>query len=455
MYLLPETMLIDVNSSEAILLNLVNGNADVVGDPTRKAIQDGEYGRIPRRELDQLIDRKYLFSNSDAATSYVQSVEKSLIAQMEELPASFVYIPSYSCNLNCYYCFEKAYDHDTSLPDQGSCSSAKAFLMALETIVCSFEEAHRTELDPKDISVTITGGEPFIPENYSAILTLLKGCRNLGITPSFVTNGYFLEPFLPILKEFGVSDIQITLDGSKPIHDSIRITKAGDGTFDQIVRSIEALDEFAERLSVRINATKKNLPSIADPSFSKLINEYPNVFFYLYFMQQEGCADRKNVLNELEGLKTALRIQECCSDLKNLDISYHGENIVRPIFGHGAFRPKIAMCAAMSNQYIFDYTGRIYKCWWGMGNPDYQVGDFSMSGHSINRKLESPYRLRKVTSIPKCSRCRFRLICGGGCTGRLSRQDFSLGRTICPDFESILPFMVRHLYQSGENHARA
>ena len=31
-------MLIDVNSSEAILLNLVNGNADVVGDPTRKAI---------------------------------------------------------------------------------------------------------------------------------------------------------------------------------------------------------------------------------------------------------------------------------------------------------------------------------------------------------------------------------------------------------------------------------
>lgn len=257
------------------------------------------------------------------------------------------------------------------------------------------------------------------------------------------------------MKEFGVSDIQITLDGSKPIHDSIRITKAGDGTFDQIVRSIEALDEFAERLSVRINATKKNLPSIADPSFSKLINEYPNVFFYLYFMQQEGCADRKNVLNELEGLKTALRIQECCSDLKNLDISYHGENIVRPIFGHGAFRPKIAMCAAMSNQYIFDYTGRIYKCWWGMGNPDYQVGNFSMSGHSINRKLESPYRLRKVTSIPKCSRCRFRLICGGGCTGRLSRQDFSLGRTICPDFESILPFMVRHLYQSGENHARA
>lgn len=448
-------MLIDVGSSEAILLNLVNGNADVVGGPTRKAIRDGEYGCIPSHELDQLIDRKYVFSDPGAAASYVQSVEKSLIAQMEELPPSFVYIPSYSCNLNCYYCFEKAYDHDMSLPDQRSRSSAKAFLMVLETIVRSFEEAHRTKLDSKDILVTITGGEPFIPENYSTILTLLKGCRNLGITPSFVTNGYFLEPFLPVLKEFGVSDIQITLDGSKPIHDSIRITKAGDGTFDQIVRSIEALNEFAEHLSVRVNAMKRNLPSIDDPSFSKLINKYPNVFFYLYFMQQEGCADRKNVLNELEGLKTALRIQECCPDLKNLDISYHGENIVRPIFGHGTFRPKIAMCAAMSNQYIFDYTGRIYKCWWGMGNPNYQVGDFSVSGHSINRKLESPYRSRYVTSIPKCSRCRFRLICGGGCTGRLSRQDFSLGRAICPDFESILPFMVRHLYQSGESHARA
>ena len=167
-------------------------------------------------------------------------------------------------------------------------------------------------------------------------------------------------------------------------------------------------------------------------------------------MQQEGCADKQNVLDELEGLKTALRIQNNCPALKNLDISYHGENVVRPVFGNGSFKPKIAMCAAMSNQYIFDYTGQIYKCWWGMGNPDYRVGSFSLLGYSIHRDLEDLYRLRNVTTIPKCRQCRFRFVCGGGCTGRLSRRDFALGETICPDFENILTFMIRHLYLSGE-----
>lgn len=455
MHLLRETMFINVGDAKFVLLNLVNGNADLIDSRTYNAIKNGNYSSLSKSELNQLIERKYVFPDHNSAATYVSAIEQTLLAQMEMLPPSFVYIPSYSCNLNCYYCFEKAYEHDMSLPSKESHQAATAFLSSLKTIVRSFEESHQTSLDAKDISVTITGGEPFIPENRSTIRTLLAGCHELGITPAFVTNGYHLEPYLPILEEFAVSDMQITLDGSKPVHDSIRITKAGRGTFDQIAKNIDALSRFATRLSVRINATKKNLSSISDSSFASLVQAYPQVFFYLYFMQQEGCADRKNVLDELEGLKTALRIQERCPGLKTLDISYHGENIVRPIFGTGNFKPKIAMCGAMANQYIFDYTGQIYKCWWGMGNPDYRVGNFSSSSHTIIRALEAPYRSRNVTTLAKCKQCRFRFVCGGGCTGRLSRHDFAHGRTICPDFDNILPFMVQYLYRSGGNHARA
>lgn len=455
MHLLHETMLVDVSETKSIILNLVNGNADLIDNHTCESILSGDYSRIAESELNQLIERKHVFPDLEAASSYISAVEESLLSQTKMLPPSFVYIPSYSCNLDCYYCFEKAYEHDASLPNREAHSSVEAFLSTLKSIVHSFEESQQTILDPKTISVTVTGGEPFIPENLPAIQTLLTNCRNLGITPSFVTNGYCLEPFLPILKEFGISEIKITLDGSKPVHDSIRVTRSGAGTFDQITKNIDALSKFAKRLSVRINATKKNLCSISDPSFSSLVQAYPNVFFYLYFMQQEGCADKQNVLDELEGLKTALRIQDNCPALKNLDISYHGENVVRSVFGNGSFKPKIAMCAAMSNQYIFDYTGQIYKCWWGMGNPDYRVGSFSLLGYSIHRDLEDLYRLRNVTMIPKCRQCRFRFVCGGGCTGRLSRRDFALGETICPDFENILTFMLRHLYRSGENHGRS
>ena len=74
-------------------LNLVNGNADLIDNHTCESILSGDYSRIAESELNQLIERKHVFPDLEAASSYISAVEESLLSQTKMLPPSFVYIP--------------------------------------------------------------------------------------------------------------------------------------------------------------------------------------------------------------------------------------------------------------------------------------------------------------------------------------------------------------------------
>jgi len=129
----------------------------------------------------------------------------------------------------------------------------------------------------------------------------------------------------------------------------------------------------------------------------------------------------------------------------NFIIEYHGKNIVDGIFGNISFRPRIKICSAMQNQYILDHFGGIYKCWWGMGNKQYSVGNFSKE-IIMDENDEMQYLKRRIYLLEKCKSCKYRYVCGGGCSGRLSRKSISNGDVICPDFEKIFQYVIPKKY---------
>lgn len=107
------------------------------------------------------------------------------------------------------------------------------------------------------------GGEPLLyPQTLLSLgKELLARAEVAGVTciqQTLITNGTHLTPeLLPALKAMGIRHIQITLDGPPELHDVCRPSLDGKGSFETILRHIQAASkDFA--ISIRVNLTQSN-----------------------------------------------------------------------------------------------------------------------------------------------------------------------------------------------------
>ena len=126
------------------------------------------------------------------------------------------------CNLSCFYCRP---------------SEAVRHLKREEFL--SFEEiSHLVSLAVGwgIRKVRITGGEPLLRNNIVELIRMLSRIEGIGDLP-ITTNGVKLEEFAPLLKEAGVSRVNVSLDSLNK-KGFTRIT--GQDNLGQVLRGIEA-----------------------------------------------------------------------------------------------------------------------------------------------------------------------------------------------------------------------
>lgn len=80
----------------------------------------------------------------------------------------------------------------------------------------------------------------------------------------FTTNAYLLTD--NVLKQLEGLDVsfQITIDGGKQVHDSVRKTRGGEPTYARIVEHIHQTLSHGFPVGVRFNYTAKSIPSFVD-----------------------------------------------------------------------------------------------------------------------------------------------------------------------------------------------
>lgn len=448
MYLIKELEIIEVGINQYIIINLINGNADIIDKDLYQLLKNNNVQRLTVETTDALIQRKYLFRNIREYREYLEEFNNKLANESLKEPPNFIIIPTFDCNLKCYYCYQKAYEMaPLNFENVRFGNQINKLFDSIESMIVLLEKENRTKYNRNEINITLTGGEPLMIEHRHIIKEIFKNANNLGYELSIVTNGTTLEHYYEDFEKFQISNIQITVDGSQHIHDNIRITKNGLPTYEIIINNIKLLSKISDNISVRINVSYNNLHLLSD--LNDLIISLPNVFFYIYIMQQEGCYDYKNIIPEINALKNLHIQQHELLSNDNLIVEYHGRNLVEGIFFDRPFSPKIKVCSAMQNQFIMDFRGGIYKCWWGMGSQEYLVGHVD---DNFIPKLDSSrinvYQRRNVIHIHKCSTCNYRYICGGGCSGRITRADLQKSKVICPEFKKIFNFVIPFIWKS-------
>lgn len=91
---------------------------------------------------------------------------------------------------------------------------------------------------------------------------------------------------IPFKKNLGSFLLQITFDGNKMLHDSIRVTSDRGPTFDVIYDNLIVLaDELPQKVNIRINIYSKDLTpykSLVDDLYDRFGNKI-SIYFDLIF----------------------------------------------------------------------------------------------------------------------------------------------------------------------------
>ncbi len=150
-----------------------------------------------------------------------------------------------ACNYRCKHCYQSSY------ADNGiSTETASAYLAQFQTFIETLSERNETEMR---LHINFTGGEPFILQNFTEILTEARKIPKLSF--GILSNGYLLpDSKLQILRQLRPSFIQLSLEGNAEMNDQIR----GKGSFDDVKKAAATYKKLGIPVMISFTANAQN-----------------------------------------------------------------------------------------------------------------------------------------------------------------------------------------------------
>ena len=300
------------------------------------------------------------------------------------------------CNLKCWYCYESKIEN--------SFLSTETANAIKENIKQKY--AHSPF---KILKITFFGGEPFL--NFSCIKDILmfaknfSSKKNIELIADFTTNATLItQEQLLFLSEFKCY-FQITLDGFKEKHNTIRFYKDNKlGTYNDIVRNIHRIHNLIPNsfLWIRTNYDRNTLIH-----YNELLNEFSDL-------------DRKRVYLILR------KIWQLKEDIveKSIILSTIQKAIDANFFIDYYAIPKTNLCfAERINQALVNYDGKIFKCsTLECFDSEHSYGELQSNGN-INWNLNALAKNVKYFSGEECKNCKIFPSCLGRCTQKKSQKE--------------------------------
>lgn len=313
--------------------------------------------------------------------------------------------PTLACNMSCWYCYES----HKNMPAM-SADVKQSVLLLIDKLLADNKL--------KKLNLSFFGGEPLLYFD-KVVVDIINHAKmqckafDAKLSIHFTTNAYLLtENVLKQLEGLDVS-FQITIDGGKQVHDSVRKTKGGEPTYARIVEHIHQTLSRGFSVGVRFNYTAKSIPSFIDvvKDFSHLQQEQKQlVNFTFQRVWQDNEGDASQVEQQVEHIERAF-------EQAGLFVNNAKSYIVPYCYADGV------------NTAVVNYNGDLFKC---------TARDFATKSKegtlAADGTLRWNERLRKRMSIrhgsDTCLQCRIYPICHGGCSQmKLEAPD---GISSCP-----------------------
>ena len=350
-------------------------------------------------EMYTLYENDTLFSKDDYADIAVNMKKRSPVK------AICLHI-SHDCNLRCKYCFadEGAYHRQREL------MSAEVGCKAIDFLIANSGKRRNLEVD-------FFGGEPLM--NFEAVKAVVTHAReqekihNKNFRFTLTTNGILLnDEIIKYLNE-NMSNVVLSLDGTKETNDKVRVRVDGSGSYDSIVPKFQKVAESRnqDNYYVRGTFTRYNLNfaddviHLADLGFKQTSVE-PVVCDGTpdYALREE---DLPIIYSEYEKL-----LEEYLNRRKNgkwfnffhfmIDLD-QGPCVIKRLSGCGAGCEYLAVAP----------NGDIYPCHQFVGTEEYKMGN--LNDGELNQTIRQTFEDCNVYTKEDCRNCFAKFYCSGGC----------------------------------------
>ena len=313
---------------------------------------------------------------------------------------------AHTCNLNCSYCFAS----------QGKYHGDRA-LMSLDVGKRALDFLIENSGPRRNLEVDFFGGEPLM--NWDVVKQLVGYARkrekeagkNFRFT--LTTNGMLIDDDVIDFSNHEMSNVVLSLDGRKEIHDRLRVDYAGNGSYDRIVPKFQ---EFVKRRGDG-DYYMRGTFTHANPDFLNDIKVMLDLGFDKLSMEPVVCAPGDEAALTEQDLPVVFEQYE-----KLAELMLEREKAGKPFtFYHymiyltdgPCIYKRISGCGSGTEYMAVTPWGDLYPCHQFVGEEKYKLGDI---WNGVTAKdVQDEFACCNVYTRPDCADCWAKLYCSGGC----------------------------------------
>ncbi len=367
-----------------------------------------KYPKITREDVKECIgDIKYLEENGKLFTpDTFEPLADTLKEKSRNIVKALCLHIAHTCNLNCSYCFAS----------QGKYSGKRAVMSfevgkrALDFLIENSGSRHNLEVD-------FFGGEPLM--NFDVVKQLVEYARsiekkhNKNFRFTLTTNGVLIDDDVIEFANKEMSNVVLSLDGRKEVHDKFRVDYSGKGSYDLIVPKFQKMvkERGGKNYYMRGTFTHNN------PDFLEDIKAMLDLGFTELSMEPVVTSpDDPSALTEEDKpivYKQYEDLAKLMLERKKQGKPFTFYHYMLDLLDGPCIYKRISGCGSGTEYMAVTPWGVLYPCHQFVGDEKFLLGN--VFDGVKNTELQDEFRSCNLYSREECKDCFAKLWCSGGC----------------------------------------
>ena len=313
---------------------------------------------------------------------------------------------AHTCNLNCSYCFASQGKYH----GERGVMSFEVGKRALDFLMEHSGSRHNLEVD-------FFGGEPLM--NWDVVKKLVLYARSIekehhkNFRFTLTTNGLLIDDDVIDFCNREMSNVVLSLDGRKEIHDRYRVDYAGNGSWERAVPLFQKLVSARGGKNYYMRGTFTH----ANPDFVKDIKCMLDLGFTELSMEPVVSSPEDPEALTSQDLEIVKQQYEELADLmherRKAGHPFTFYHYMIDLSGGPCIYKRISGCGSGTEYMAVTPWGDLYPCHQFVGEEDYRLGD--IWNGVTNPARQEEFRACNVYTRPECADCWAKLWCSGGC----------------------------------------
>ena len=313
---------------------------------------------------------------------------------------------AHTCNLNCSYCFAS----------QGKYHGERA-IMSFDVGKRAMDFLIEHSGTRRNLEVDFFGGEPLM--NFQVVKDLVAYARSIekekgkNFRFTLTTNGVLVDDDVIEWANRECSNVVLSLDGRKEVHDRFRVDYAGNGSWEKIVPKFQRFVEARGGKDYYMRGTFTH----HNPDFLKDIQQMLSLGFTELSMEPVVCAAGDPSALTEEDMPIVMEQYEKLAELM-LERDKEGKpftfyHYMIDLTGGPCIYKRISGCGSGTEYMAVTPWGDLYPCHQFVGEERFKLGN--IWDGVTNTEVQGEFAACNVYAHPECRDCWARLYCSGGC----------------------------------------